>query len=438
MTRNSVLIAVAAVVATATAARAENADGGPELWRVTGVAADDMLNARMGPAIDFPVIETFAPDERGLELITCVPFHAITHAADMNDAEKAVLPPPWCLMRDADGQRAGWVAQRFITWDDNASRIREATGPSGEGDPIDTLSARFLDGYAPQDTLQVFDQILAALDPVDPQPSVFFASARIEPLTMAVLALETAEGQRDRVRYRITYGIEGIPNPPKHSPLPLSFIQVDRFSLGSAIRQEAIDSHGAEHVAPPEEFDAGPHVSWRLITRPVQGTTADIVAAGRTEISDAQAQKMTCLNNPCLSSGMDVQDAASWGAEEKMTPNPEPVPFQVRRDGLLTPAAAIDDLTRERNFDEQGQQRENPNLPDPFFEAVIEINLAQDSMLDAAMRMGGLKDDSIAAVWRRLVVIPSAENVRIPQRYRAEAYECHGGLKFPPEGRFCQ
>lgn len=37
---------------------------GPDSWRVTGVSADDTLNARMGPSIDYSVIEQFASNER--------------------------------------------------------------------------------------------------------------------------------------------------------------------------------------------------------------------------------------------------------------------------------------------------------------------------------------------------------------------------------------
>src|SRR5690606_9481160 len=47
-------------------AHAEIDGHGPDAWRVTGVAAQDTLNARMGPGTSYPVIETFAQDERGM------------------------------------------------------------------------------------------------------------------------------------------------------------------------------------------------------------------------------------------------------------------------------------------------------------------------------------------------------------------------------------
>lgn len=306
----------------------------------------------------------------------------------------------------------------------------------GQTSPLDTLSERYLEGYEARDGEQVVLEIIDTLEPLSSKPSAFLPTSDISPLVMAILALENAEGPRDRVRYRITYGIEGIPNPPKSSPLPLSFIQVDRFSLGAAIRQDVIDSYGAEHVAPAEAFDAGPHVSWRLITRPVQGTRADILAAGRVELSDTQAQEMICMNGPCLSLDLSLESAAPWG-EMQEVPLEQDVPYTVERAGLLTPAAAIDQLTSDSGFSEAWQSREVPELPAPLLEAVIEINLAQDSALDAGMRRSGLMDDSVAAIWRRLVVMPTGENAQTPMVYRAEAYECHRGPQFPPSGRLC-
>lgn len=437
MIRRTLSVTILAVLASTPVARAETNGHAPDTWHVTGVAADDVLNVRMGPGTDYPVIEKFAPDARGLEQVTCVPFYAPRHLIKMTDAQVQALPTPWCLMRDASAERAGWVAQRFITADNAAPALPETSGQSSEDDPLDRLSAQFLEGYESQDTLQVLDQILATLDPEKSQASVFWPSARIRPMTMAVLALEAAEGVRDRVRYRITYGIEQYPDGASGELYPVSFIQVDRFSLGSAIRQAALNSYESEHVGPPEAFDVGPHVSWRLVTRPVQGTRTDIMAAGRTELSDAQAQDMRCLKSPCLSTGMNIDGAAPWSVEQEAPLNGEPVPFQFARAGLLTPATAIDQLALESNLREMGRFRESPALPDPFLEAVIEIDLAQESVLDAAMRRGGMKDDSVAAIWRRLIVIPMGENAQTPTVYRAEAYECQRGPQFPPNGGLC-
>ncbi|MAS14450.1 MAG: hypothetical protein CMH69_14220 [Nitratireductor sp.] len=94
--------------------RAEIDGHSPDAWRVTNVSADDVLNARMGPGTNFPVIETFAHDERGLQLVTCVPFYTMKHFSRMTEAEIEALPNRWCLMRSANLIKAGWVAQNYL------------------------------------------------------------------------------------------------------------------------------------------------------------------------------------------------------------------------------------------------------------------------------------------------------------------------------------
>lgn len=99
-------------------AQAEIDGHGPDAWRVTGVSSNDKLNARMGPGTNFPVIEAFAHNERGMQQITCVPFYTAAHYTAMTQAQIKALPPRWCLMRNKAMSKAGWVAQRFITPDD--------------------------------------------------------------------------------------------------------------------------------------------------------------------------------------------------------------------------------------------------------------------------------------------------------------------------------
>ena len=193
MIRRGLFIAIVAVIAAARVTSAQTNGHGPDSWHVTGIAADDVLNVRMRPGTDYPVIEKFAADARGLEQLTCVPFYALRHLKKMTDAQVQALPAPWCLMRDANMERAGWVAQRFITADDAAPALPETSGQSRKGDPLGRLSARFLEGYQSRETLQVLGQILSTLESESSQSSPFLPSHRIRPLTMAVLALEAAD-----------------------------------------------------------------------------------------------------------------------------------------------------------------------------------------------------------------------------------------------------
>lgn len=120
----------------ATAAFAQIDGHGPDSWRVTGVAANDVLNARMGPGTKFPVIETFAPDTRGLEQITCVPYFTLQHYSAMTKKQISALPQRWCLMRDSDMVRAGWVAGRFIRPDHEDTTIPSQESLETTGDPL--------------------------------------------------------------------------------------------------------------------------------------------------------------------------------------------------------------------------------------------------------------------------------------------------------------
>lgn len=102
-------------------ARADIDGHGPDAWRVTGVSANDFLNARMGPGTNYPVIEKFPPNERGMQQITCVPFYTPAHYIAMSEAQIKALPPRWCLMRNASMTKAGWVLQRYITPDNSVT-----------------------------------------------------------------------------------------------------------------------------------------------------------------------------------------------------------------------------------------------------------------------------------------------------------------------------
>ncbi|WP_417427320.1 hypothetical protein [Hoeflea sp.] len=128
---------------------------GPDAWRITGVGADDVLNMRMGPGTHYLVIDQLAPDARKLEQITCVPLLIPSIYHKLSDAQRADLPPRWCLMRSSDFSKAGWVAQRFIMEDGLEDGAREGPAAATDaslhatGDPqIDGAAALVMDLYA--------------------------------------------------------------------------------------------------------------------------------------------------------------------------------------------------------------------------------------------------------------------------------------------------
>ncbi|KAA9008878.1 SH3 domain-containing protein [Histidinibacterium aquaticum] len=105
------------------------ADGhGPDAWQVSGVASNDALNVRTGPGTDHIVIDTFAHDATGLQMITCVPFVPAQLYYRLTEDQKADLPPRWCLMESSDRATKGWVSAHFL---------EEDTSPvQANGDPL--------------------------------------------------------------------------------------------------------------------------------------------------------------------------------------------------------------------------------------------------------------------------------------------------------------
>lgn len=117
---------VAFVVLLAAPATAWAEADGPDAWRVVNVAPDDTLNARMGPGTDYRVLGRFAHDARGLRQVTCVPLVPPGVWFEMTEAERAALPPRWCLMRSADDSLEGWVSQAYIAEDGGEAALPAA------------------------------------------------------------------------------------------------------------------------------------------------------------------------------------------------------------------------------------------------------------------------------------------------------------------------
>lgn len=91
---------------------------GPDAWRVTGVAASDMLNVRVGPGADYFVIGALPHNARALQIGTCVPTVTRDQFFALTEAQQALLNsyPAWCVVI-VDGGQLGWVNRRFLTED---------------------------------------------------------------------------------------------------------------------------------------------------------------------------------------------------------------------------------------------------------------------------------------------------------------------------------
>lgn len=162
----ALLCAMALVPPTA---HAEIDGHGPDAWRVTGVAGDDVLNMRMGPGTDYLVIDSLAPNARGLEQITCVPLLIPSISHRLTEAQRESLPQRWCLMRTGDFKKAGWVAQRFLMEDWGQQGSTPATDPGST--VVQTTGDAMIDGAARLvgDIYTAFEtQSSAAQNPFDP------------------------------------------------------------------------------------------------------------------------------------------------------------------------------------------------------------------------------------------------------------------------------
>jgi hypothetical protein len=165
-----------AMALAASSVQAEIDGHGPDAWRVTGVAADDVLNMRMGPGTNYLVIDSLPPDARGLQQVTCVPLLLPSIHQRLSEEQRNSLPQRWCLMRTDDFIKAGWVAQRFLEpdWGQAETDHAGSAGAHNTGDAMIDDAARLVG-----DLYTAFEaQSSSAENPFGPTlaPQYFFAS----------------------------------------------------------------------------------------------------------------------------------------------------------------------------------------------------------------------------------------------------------------------
>lgn len=238
---------VAALAVAPLPAYAEIDGYGPDAWRVTGVAANDVLNVRMGPGTNYPVIETFAHDERALQQITCVPFYTMAHFSAMSEAELDALPPRWCLMRSTDLSRAGWVAQRFLIADFDDEVLYGDVGNYDEADevmdvmkilPAPTAGPAAWSGDELIDharglvaTLYEYDDPARGVSPLDPDArAVFFSSDFVAALQSSPPGADLLAGAQD-FQGSIS---EPVPDPDQPMFRGMITINVEIVNFGQA------------------------------------------------------------------------------------------------------------------------------------------------------------------------------------------------------------
>lgn len=270
------------------------------------------------------------------------------------------------------------------------------------------------EGYEVLNETEIEERINALLPETD---SVFLPSGSLSAPAKAALALAVTEGEVPRARHHLTITL--VPGTT------LMLVQLDRYNLGPAIRQQEIESHGEENVGHLEEFGIGAHTSLRLALTPVMGHEAAVISAARREITDTEAGEALCLLGPCLTPKMLIDDAEFLSNLEEVNLSAAGE-YEAVTDGLPSLATLLDGLAERSGLILEGNEaqlmREEPFV---VAEAMIETNLAQESAVDGVMRVGELMDDSVGAIWARLATFGMWE-VDAPV-YGATAYECRRG-----------
>lgn len=428
-------------------ARADLDGHGPDAWRVTGVAAGDVLNARMGPGTDYAVITTFAPGERGLQQVTCVPLVPQATWMQMTKTQRNALPQPWCLMRSPDRVRAGWVARRYLGEDTRATGAaapapaatsRVATAPAVPAAPSSNANgcaAPTLTGGTARTSASLLERVQQDTDrftgaagyrPLDAGPgasgidwdrvytqarfpdsgqSALLPDADMGAVARAMLVFEAVEGPILHPRYHVTYHLRQVSDDC--DTIPTAYVQVTRYNLGTTRYEEATRYVDKAYWPPRETFGPGPHVSWRLALGPVQGRYADIRQASRRVVDDAAAAAADCLGQPCLA----LEDAVAPGSNWQPTPLanvPAPVYREPDYDWAPGPVRLAELLyTQATGSHENIEASEGTSFEHPDMTLVISRDVqGQDSNTRGLLKWQGLMDDDLAQIWQRIRAMP--------------------------------
>ena len=265
---------------------------------------------------------------------------------------------------------------------------------------VDGAAAAYVtrEGYASVDPAEL-DQALAML--LNESRRRAERDADLSAMEQALLLVDLEERPLQRARHVLRYGQQTIDR------VDVSFIDLQRYNLGPAIRLDAIDSYGAENVADAEAFGVGPHVAWRFVMLPTAKLSALLLAASRREIADEEAAGRNCLPRACPS--LDpIDDLADWSDPQTaagLPPTPYPFVVSTAHDDTvpdeIAPAAQALELAIAAGIASPGAdgllwsfpERAGHSSPDPFVVVVIDRNLGQEAMSAAVLGIAKVDKD---------------------------------------------
>lgn len=233
------------------------------------------------------------------------------------------------------------------------------------------------------------------------------------PLEKALLLIDAMEKPLVRTRYMVRYG------QMQQEDTPISFVTVERYNLGPAIRTMVAQDYGEENTAGPEEFGVGPHVEWRIVTMPLMGQSAALVEVARREIPEKEAGSVDCAGRGCLSLDGSLDTVREW-SEARMGVNVATAYSRTNEAGSPVPALVAAELAVAGGIATgaggetywTGPERpEAARDSEPFLFLAVDFDLGQDTNVDAALGQTLLNDDSLAETWVRRNQFAGAEDV---------------------------
>lgn len=246
------------------------------------------------------------------------------------------------------------------------------------------------DGFVARD----LDAVMGSLETVfGTDEGMVRRDADVSAVEKSLLLLEAQEPPLARVRYMLRY------SEITSGGTVLSLVDLRRYNLGPAIRDQTIEEYGAENTADPDAFGVGPHVGWRVAFQQGSKAAAMIVAAGRREIPDAEAAGDDCRARRCLDLDL-LDDYGQWvqltdpvGEPSTAYPDVSRSVFGDEQVEDQTPAYVALQLALAASIaSEDGdgivwevKQRQGPATEEPLFVVVIDRNLGQEVMTDAAL-----------------------------------------------------
>jgi len=128
MSRNVWVILVVLGLVLQNLCTVATADGGPDYYAVTGVAANGVLNIRAEPSVESRKVGEIPHDARALQNLGCTGGPSFAEWLKMTEAErKQAGRNRWCKVRYRG--IVGWVAGRYLMEDSNPPAMPKPAKP---------------------------------------------------------------------------------------------------------------------------------------------------------------------------------------------------------------------------------------------------------------------------------------------------------------------